>query len=213
MKVKNTNKINKVYKILDKYNLPDHNIINTAKKFESMVWLPDNLFIILGRSDSFETSVVENEAIKHQAIIVKRPSGGHSVVLSPKTAVVSMLFTNDEISTKKIFKLANSIIIKSLTDLGVENLSEKGISDICISDKKILGSSIYKKANKVLYHAVINHSENTNLIQKLLKHPKKEPEYRQGRSHKEFVTSIQNQGYNFTILELINSIKNNLFEE
>lgn len=198
--------------LLDEYIIPDKRLIESEKKFDYLVWQPEKLIIALGRSDTIENSVEIDEANKINVKIIKRPSGGHTVVLSPKTIVVSIIFTNKDLNTKKIFKTANKLITASLEELGVKEINEKGISDLCIKDKKILGSSIYKKADKVLYHAVINHSEDIILIQKLLKHPRKEPEYRAGRSHKDFVTSIKNEGYNFTIFDFKNTLNNKLSE-
>ncbi len=188
-------------KLQDTYLLPDISILDSVNDFDYYIWNPDKLYIVLGRSDDFESAVVKEQADENNATVVKRPSGGHSVILSEKTIVVSLLFKTNELNTKEIFKKSNAFIIDALTKLGVDNITEKGISDICIGNKKILGSSIYKKSDKVFYHAVINHSEDVNLIQNLLKHPKKEPDYRAGRNHKDFVTSIEEQGYFFSIDE------------
>ncbi len=185
----------------EKYDLPDYSIIDSAKDFEFSVWQPDKLYVVLGRSDSAEESV--NKDIEDvDFIVVKRPSGGHSVVLSPKTLVISAIYRTNGIKSRDIFREINTRIISALSDLGVKDLHEKGISDISIGDKKILGSSIFKSRDYVFYHAVLNYSERVDLIQRLLKPPKREPDYRQGRSHIDFVTSIKENGYNFSITQL-----------
>ena len=70
-----------------------------------------------------------------------------------------------------------------------------GISDITMAGKKILGSSIYRSKEALLYHAVLNLGEPASTFERYLKHPTKEPDYRQGRSHSEFVTSLKEIGY------------------
>ncbi|PLW94333.1 MAG: hypothetical protein C0591_13050, partial [Marinilabiliales bacterium] len=73
---------------------------------------------------------------------------------------------------------------------------------ISIGVKKILGSSIYRKQQTLFYHAVLNISEPVENISLYLKHPKKEPDYRLGRNHEEFFTSLKNEGYSFSFNEL-----------
>jgi len=182
------------------YNLPDFDIINNQTDYDFVVWQPDKIYIVLGRSNSPETSVnietVTNDCVQ----IIKRHSGGETVVLTPKMLVLAVKIKDIEIKhPTKYFELFNDKIIQTLTELGIKNLYKKGISDIAINEKKIVGSSIYRRKDIVFYHCVINLSEDIELISKYLQHPKKEPDYRKGRSHKEFVTSISEAGYNLEI--------------
>jgi lipoate-protein ligase A len=114
---------------------------------------------------------------------------------------------NNEISTHHYFKLINNAIIEALSGLGIKNIGNKGISDISIGEKKILGSSIYRKQQVLFYHAVLNISEPVENISLYLKHPKKEPDYRLGRDHEEFVTSLHKEGYIITFKVLSNQIQ------
>ena len=106
--------------------------------------------------------------------------------------------------------MLNDKIMNALSGLGVQNLSMKGISDISIGNKKILGSSIYLRKNTLFYHAVLNISESVDVISKYLKHPTKEPDYRKGRSHKEFVTSLLSEGYTLSAKQLISALDTRL---
>ena len=188
----------------DKYDLPDIQIIDSPENFDFFLWQPDRLYIVLGRSDKPDWAVNMAEAGRVNACIVKRPSGGHTVVLSPRTIVISAIMKGNRLNGRKVFDRINNIIINALTDLGVEQARQRGISDIAIGQKKILGSSIYRRrTGHYFYHAVLNHSEDIDLIDRLLLHPRREPDYRQGRSHKEFVTSITREGYNLTISEIM----------
>lgn len=197
-----------MFKIKEKYDLPDFSIVESEKDFDIKIWQPENTYIVLGRSDRAEDAVNFDYSATEPIFVVKRPSGGHTVVVSPKTLVISAIFRDSQIKSKGIFRKMNAHIISVLQTLGVKNLHEKGISDISIGNKKILGSSIYKNPKYTFYHAVLNHSEDVDLIQNLLKYPKNEPDYRKGRSHKEFVTSILEAGYNISINQLANNLKN-----
>ncbi|PKP00494.1 MAG: hypothetical protein CVU13_03050 [Bacteroidetes bacterium HGW-Bacteroidetes-8] len=180
------------------YDLPDIQVMNSEYDFAFKSWQPDAVYIVLGRSNSAEKAVYIELAEKDGVRILKRPSGGESVVLSPSMMVFSSKFLlKKESSPAALFKMVNTNLIESLSTAGIKNLSSKGISDLTINDKKILGSSMYLKNNYLFYHAVLNLSEDVSLISKYLKHPSKEPNYRQGRAHNEFITSLHNEGYMF----------------
>ncbi len=187
------------------YDLPDILVMNSSLDFAFQTWQPDAIYIVLGRSNSADKAVYVDLAERDGVRILKRPSGGESVVLSPSMMVFSSKFLlKKEISPATLFKMVNTSLIDSLSTAGIKNLSSKGISDLTINDKKILGSSMYLKNNYLFYHAVLNISEDISLISKYLKHPSKEPDYRQGRVHKEFITSLHNEGYiiDYKLLEI-----------
>lgn len=179
------------------YNLADSQVIKMQPPmFTVMVWQPGFVSVVLGQSNKAETSLWEGNIIADNVSVYKRPSGGETVVLSPRTLVVSVLIPETKFRAPGIyFQEINRKIIRALQDIGLNHLRADGISDICIGDKKILGSSLYRGKDRVFYHAVLNVSENTRTLERYLKHPPREPQYRNGRSHEEFVTSLAAEGY------------------
>jgi lipoate-protein ligase A len=178
-----------------------------------MVWQPAMTVIVLGQSNQAETAVHTEIALADGVMIYKRPTGGQTVILTPRTLVISVRLISEKLDNPLVyFKRINNVIIKSLTNLGIENLNEKGISDIAIGEKKILGSSIYRKRNMVFYHAVLNISEDPEFIGRYLKHPSREPDYRIGRKHEDFVTSIHLAGYPIKAELILDELKRNLAE-
>lgn len=179
------------------YDLPDSILIDVnAKETKWSFWIPDGHYLVLGQSNKADKSLHLDRVERDNIKVIKRPSGGESVILTPKTLVISVrLFTEKLENPQTSFRKINNAIIKALEELGVKKLFYKGISDISIGEKKILGSSIYRKKNLVFYHAVLNLSEDISQIGKYLQHPDREPDYRKGRDHSEFVTSLHEQGY------------------
>lgn len=182
------------------YDLPDQELLeDNSSTYRYMVWEPGVLCIVLGQSNHLDQSVYVERAAADGVPVYQRPSGGETVVLSPGTLVVSILKRGDGLRSPRIyFNAYNKKIIQALGGLGVKNLSTNGISDICIYNQKILGSSIYRNKDRVFYHGVLNRAESVDVIERYLKHPLREPGYRVGRSHKDFVTSLAQQGYQFT---------------
>jgi len=185
------------------YNLPDQKILESEKELDFLVWQPDQKYLVLGRSNEAKESLIAESVDADQVQVLKRPSGGEAVLLSPKMLIIALKYPLKRVAKPHdVFTLANNIIKTSLSDLGIENITSRGISDICIGEQKILGSAIFKKPDSVFYHAVLNVSEDVNLIERYLQHPKREPDYRNGRNHLAFVSSIQKEGYFIDILHL-----------
>ncbi len=193
---------------VQKYKLPDSRLINIeAEGNDWYLWSPDQIYLILGQSNKAEQSLYAERVTADKIPVLKRPSGGESVILTPNTLVISVRLIAEKLENPQVsFKKINNAIIEALESLGVENLHYRGISDICIGEKKILGSSIYRKKNLVFYHAVLNISEDIELIGKYLRHPSKEPSYRKGRGHHEFVTHLHEQGYTIDIKDIIDQL-------
>lgn len=185
------------------YNLPDEKILESLEEIDSLVWQPDQRYLVLGRSNEAIKSLKVETVDQDQVVVLKRPSGGEAVLLSQNMLVIALKIPLSTVpKAHDVFVIANDIIKQTLTKMGVQNITSRGISDICIGEQKILGSAIFKKPTVVFYHAVLNISEDVNLIDRYLKHPTKEPKYRLGRNHLAFVSSLHKEGYPFGILKI-----------
>ncbi|MFO7617693.1 MAG: hypothetical protein R6V75_10625 [Bacteroidales bacterium] len=182
------------------YDLPDVVLIDPeAAEPDFMVWIPEQTVIVLGQSNEGDTAVYLDRAEADGIPVYKRSSGGQTVILTPQTVIISVRLISQRLENPKVyFQKINDLVIKTLSELGVKNLGQNGISDITIREKKILGSSIYRKKSMVFYHAVLNIAESPAFIGKYLKHPSREPDYRAGRRHEDFVTSLREAGHGFT---------------
>lgn len=193
------------------YDFPDTRLLTGNYPGSGIcVWVPGFFCIVLGQSNKVEESVNIKQVKKDNIPVYKRPSGGEAVILSPHTLAISFLKRDAPLrSPKRYFEMFNEIIIKSLRRLGVQCLVQNGISDICIGDKKVLGSSIYRNKHVLLYQAVLNISEPVVSLEKYLKHPPREPGYRDKRAHRDFVTSLTAQGYHLSAEEIKKAILSN----
>ena len=193
------------------YNLPDLGIIDSPLPLEVCVWRPDTTCLVLGQSNQPETSLHVESVLQDNIPVYKRPSGGETVILTPNTMVISIAFTVDSLKNpKQYFVLINNTLITALTRMDIHYLSQKGISDIAIGEKKILGSAIYRRPNRVFYHAVLNVAEDIATIARYIRHPAKEPDYRKGRPHAGFVTSLKAEGYKVPLKNLISDLEKEL---
>lgn len=191
---------------IHQYNLPDISILeSTGDAYH--IWHPQDTYIVLGAGNKPEESLIEEHVLSDQIAVHKRPSGGQTVVLTPKTLVVSVLLHQAPTANPlEAFKKINTAIASALARVGVENLAHKGISDITIEDRKILGSSIYRSKDRLFYHGVLNVAEPNSTFERYLKHPPKEPDYRRGRPHSDFVTSIAENNLDITFCDVEESL-------
>lgn len=184
-----------------KYDLPDLTILNSEASTEVCVWQPDKTYLVLGQSNRAETALFTDKVTADNIPVYKRPSGGETVILTPHMLVIAVSFKEIKLQNPAVyFKKINDTLISVLAENGFTGLSQKGISDISRGPKKILGSSIYRKPGRVFYHAVLNVAEDPGVIAKYIRHPQKEPDYRQGRAHEDFVTSLINSSDNNNII-------------
>ncbi len=182
------------------YTLPDRALLEIQdNRFSTLCYVPSSECIVLGCGCDENISLNTNEVVKDNVTVYRRPSGGETVLLSPNTVVIAIIKGDEKISKPPyFFEVFSNSIIKVLNSIGVKKVVKRGTSDICIGNKKILGSGIYFSKQRVFYHAVLNVSESMENIARYLKHPPREPDYRKGRSHQEFITSLNNEGYHFS---------------
>ena len=195
---------------VSEYNLPDIELLNEeSNKF--LLWIPDKTYIILGASNKAHIAVEESLALKDNITVMKRRTGGQTVMLTPNNLIISAVITDESVmKPKDVFNNFNDIIIGAIEKDHNEKFSTRGISDIALGDKKIMGSSMYRGKGKLFYHAVLNYNEPPATFQKYLKHPSIEPDYRKGRMHDEFVTTLVNTGYSKSMLHLKNELTESL---
>ena len=188
---------------LSEYDLPDAFLFKGSTT-GILVWQPQETVIVLGQSNSIETSLSTDTVAADGLRVTKRPSGGETVILTPATvAFTAARHFQVMIPFRDYFMMVNSAVIEGLAEMGVSGLGARGISDITIGNQKILGSSMRKVGDKLVYHAVLNIAEDPVLFSRYLLHPQREPDYRSGRSHHEFVTSLAAEGYIFTPTEVM----------
>lgn len=176
-----------------------------------LVWQPAGTQIVLGQSNTPERSLIIENIEADNIPVTKRPTGGEAVVLTRQMAVITVAREfRETITSKDFFKVINGMMLDMLSDLGIKNYGMKGISDITIDNRKILGSSMHRREKRLVYHAVLNISEDSGIFERYLKHPGREPDYRLNRRHSEFVTSLKSEGYNIEfkdIAAILNSYK------
>jgi lipoate-protein ligase A len=179
------------------YVLPDAVLFERSGcPLQCLVWRPERVVVVIGKGSDPALEVKVEAATRDSIPVVRRGTGGCAVVLSPEMLVASFVVRQEkQLPSREYFRLFNSLIIEALSQQGIAGLEHKGTSDIAINGRKIAGTAIYRNRNLVFFHGILNVSGETDAMEKYLKVPPHMPEYRSGRSHSDFVTSLAEQGY------------------
>lgn len=128
--------------------------------------------------------------------VYRRRGGGGSVILSPGCLIITCAYDarRKQFATQWIGPIAEAIA-RALHTVGLSDARVRGLGDVALGEKKVLGSSLYANREVALYQGSLLVDSDLDLIPLYLPHPSKEPDYRQGRSHLDFVTSLARAGY------------------
>jgi lipoate---protein ligase len=165
----------------------------------------DKTEIVYGPACKTENEIHLNRCLGNQIPVVKRRGGGGTVLLSPGIIVTVVVDKRNGRSPVHIFNQIHNSMISLLNELGISFVEQKGISDLAIKNKKILGSSLYLGSDPRLYYyqsSLMVKSDNS-LMRHFLKYPPKEPDYRKNRSHDSFCTTIREQGFPVNINSIV----------
>jgi lipoate-protein ligase A len=159
--------------------------------------------IVLSSSNQAQIETNLDKCINQNIPILRRKGGGGTVVLGPGCLILTFAFyAKDVFSNGKYFNKINQLWIDSIASQLSVTLTQNGISDICYKEKKIAGTSIFRKKHLLVYQGSLLVNPNLNSISELLSHPSKEPDYRNGRSHQDFLTTLHHLGYKKSAEEL-----------
>jgi len=183
------------------YSLADARFVeSTAEQDECLIWQPPRTLVVIGKGSDLSLEVKIEHVLHDNIAVSRRATGGCAVVLSPRMTVASfVLRREDQLPSREYFRRFNQIIIHALERQGITGLSHRGISDIALGDRKLAGTAIYRNRHLVFFHAIINVASGTEEMERYLKHPPRTPDYRLNRSHREFVTSLAEQGYDLSV--------------
>lgn len=165
------------------------------------IWEPVGTQVVMGASGLVKNDI--KNIGSNNVEIYKRKGGGCAVVLDKGMLVISILAMVKSLFNNIIyFRQINDAVVMALMQSGVQGVEHKGISDLAINNKKILGSSLYRRKYLLYYQGVLLVNPNFEPIHKFLKHPQIEPDYRCGRSHLDFITSLRRENYNIDSAKL-----------
>lgn len=158
-------------------------------------WMAAEPTVVLGSSSRVEDEV-DMAACRDAGVrVIRRPSGGLTVVLGPGCVVWSVV-THHVGGPPPIEALHAAHLDPLCAALRATGrpVIRRGSSDLAIEgdgiDLKVAGNALRVRRHAVLYHGTLLDAFDLPLVGRLLRHPPREPTYRGGRSHEDFLANL-----------------------
>jgi len=159
--------------------------------------------VVLPYSRDPEREVYLNRCQEEGVPVVRRPSGGGAVVLAPGVVTLSALAPLEHTrSAERLFARFCGWLAEALASCGVQGLVLRGVSDLCLGERKVAGTALRLTRASALFQASVLVECDSTLFERYLPYPSRAPDYRKGRSHKEFVTTLREAGYTVSCEEV-----------
>jgi lipoate-protein ligase A len=167
--------------------------------------------VVISRSRDPEREVHLERCRRDGVSVVQRPSGGGAVVLAPGVVAASALhIACDGLFPEPYFARFCSAVAAGLSRCGIGPLIRRGVSDLCLGDRKIAGTSLRLWRSRVLFQTSVLVDVDVSLLQRYLAEPSRAPAYRAGRSHRDFVTTLREAGFAATGREVAAALASEL---
>jgi lipoate-protein ligase A len=128
--------------------------------------------------------------------LLRRRGGGCAVVVDPGNLVVSLVLPVPGVGAiTAAFTAISAQIAAALAALGIDGVRQAGVSDLTLDDRKLGGACIWRTRGLLYYSTTLLVNPAWDLIDRYLPHPPREPAYRRGRPHREFLTSFAEFGH------------------
>ena len=162
----------------------------------------------MGAGRRAEADIILEHARADDIPMLRRKGGGGTVVLSPGQVVLALVtevgrpFNNLEYA-----RTINHWVREALSSLGVVGVEDRGIADLAIGNRKILGTSLYRRRLILFYQSSLLVNNDPSLFSRYLTYPSKSPDYRNGRNHSDFCTTLHQAGFSLSVVQVVQALK------
>jgi len=171
-------------------------------------WEPREYFVVVGYANQVLTEVNAAACEENKIPILRRCSGGGTVLQGPGCLNYSLILKIAETGPLASISSANRFIMErnraALETLFTEHetrntkLTVAGHTDLArithhasrTTHHKFSGNSQRRRKHFLLFHGTFLLRFDLSRIEKFLRMPSKQPDYRQGRSHSDFLTNL-----------------------
>ncbi|MBN1866157.1 lipoate--protein ligase family protein [Candidatus Sumerlaeota bacterium] len=157
------------------------------------LWTADQYAVVLGRGGRVESECDVDRCRRDGVAILRRVSGGGTVLQGPGCLNFSLVLSYERGAAYRSPVASYAAILEPIA----EALRRRGVaaqvlprSDLAVAGRKISGNAQARKRRFFLHHGTFLCGFDVERIGLYLKHPPKEPDYREGRRHEDFVTNL-----------------------
>jgi lipoate---protein ligase len=151
-------------------------------------------FVVLGFSNPFRTETFAEACAAAGIPILRRCSGGGTVWQGPgclNYALILSMENRPELKsvpcTNRFVMGQNAAILQPLFD---RPITVNGITDLSLNGRKFSGNAQRRRRRYLLFHGTFLLETDLAQMDRFLRDPARQPTYRHGRSHAEFLTTL-----------------------
>jgi lipoate-protein ligase A len=162
------------------------------------VWELTDYAVVMGRSTRRDQEVNESACQQRGVQVVRRVSGGASIVAGPGCLMYSLVMSEpatdkltavDAVHHRVLPRLAAAIasVVPTVTVAGTSDLAMLATDGVL---RKVSGNSLRIRRGAVLYHGTLLYDFDLSLVATCLATPPRMPDYRVERPHERFVANL-----------------------
>jgi lipoate-protein ligase A len=157
------------------------------------LWEWPTLAVVLGTAGQIAAEANQDNCARDGVPILRRSSGGGTVLLGPGCLVYSLVLSYDR--AEELTQIGSSYryilgkICRALAPL-VPDVAPAGISDLAIGGRKVSGNSQQRKRTHLLHHGTLLYQFDAAQVGRYLRLPARQPDYRHGRDHASFLANL-----------------------
>ena len=157
------------------------------------LWTLDRPAVVIGRGSKLKgevnTAYCQSEGIP----VLRRCSGGAAIVGGPGCLMYSVVLSLQlRPQLRQVDQAHRLVMTRLLAAVTVQHpgVRWQGTCDLTVSERKFSGNSLRIAREHLLYHGTILHAADLAQIDRCLATPPRQPEYRLGRRHADFITNL-----------------------
>lgn len=157
-------------------------------------WESEKTFVVLGYSNRAGTEARLGRCSEREVPVLRRVSGGGTVLQGPGCLNYTLILRIAERPGAHNLLRTNSFVMErnrdALSLLTGEDIRVRGITDLALGDRKFSGNAQRRRRDCLLFHGTVLIDFDSALVDELLPHPSRQPEYRGARGHRDFLTNL-----------------------
>ena len=159
-------------------------------------WEHPQLAVVLGAGGQFAVDVNEAACQADGVELARRSSGGGTVLLGTGCLLYSLVLRYDRAPELRDVTASYRWIMgrmKTVFQVLHPEVEVAGISDLSIHGRKFSGNAQQRKRFHVLHHGTLLYGFDLPAVARYLQMPDKQPAYRAGRGHLDFVCNLETE--------------------
>jgi len=154
------------------------------------VWEWPGPAVVLGAGCRLAEDVDEAACAADGVPVLRRSSGGGTVLLGPGCLLYTLVLDQERDPALAEIRPSYRFILGRVAAALGADVAQEGISDLALAGRKFSGNAQQRKRRYLLHHGTLLHAFDLGRVGRYLRPPPRQPEYRSGRPHADFLLNL-----------------------